>query len=58
MIVAEPKKEYEVTTYVRPLCPKCGKGMNCLSSREHVRYFYCLPCGESKTMPKYRQSAE
>ena len=53
MIVAEqPKREYEVTTYVRPYCPKCGQAMECRSSRKTIRYFYCPECGASKTMSK------
>lgn len=51
MIVAEqPKREYEVRTYVVPLCPKCGKAMECGRTTLLLRYFYCKPCGESQVL--------
>jgi len=61
MIVAEqPKREYEVTTYVRPYCPKCGEAMECRRTMKHLRYFYCptAGCGESKVLSKGWQPAQ
>lgn len=53
MIVAEqPRKEYEVRTYVVPLCPTCGKAMLCKRTTAVVRYFYCEPCKTSRVMAK------
>lgn len=53
MIVAEqPKREYEVRTYVVPLCQHGHGPMKASGTSPLVRYFRCATCGATRRLPR------